>query len=341
MKPYFSMILPVYNVEKYLMRCVDSILAQDFTDYEIILVDDGSTDSSASLCDRICAEHTNALVIHKENGGLASARNAALELARGQYVWFVDSDDWISPAALQQLRRATDRSQPDMVKFNHIRVISQAQEPVLSNALPGSYDLQGIASELLQKAWYSAGKYGLSACMHIYRNAFLQENSLRFVSERLVGSEDYLFNLEAMARAKQTVVLRDTLYYYEQRCGSLTQTYKSDLPERYLRLYQELLTRLPEKHHPKAATFYLWHLLRGTCIPNTYYGAQHWDIPTRRKAVGSMLRADSVKAAYRCCDPSGLSRKQKCILWGLTRGAEPLFYWLYMAKPGVKEGKTL
>ena len=93
--PVLSIIVPVYNVEKYLARCIDSILAQTFTDFELILVDDGSTDNSGEICDEYAGKDPRIIVIHKENGGVSSARNHGLDIARGEYITFVDSDDQI------------------------------------------------------------------------------------------------------------------------------------------------------------------------------------------------------------------------------------------------------
>lgn len=97
--PFLSIILPIYNVEKYLDRCMKSILKQSFKDYEIILVDDGSTDSSPILCDKYGKQLNKVKVLHKSNGGLSSARNAGLELAKGKYIFWLDSDDYISDGA--------------------------------------------------------------------------------------------------------------------------------------------------------------------------------------------------------------------------------------------------
>ena len=95
--PLVSIIVPVYNVEKYLKRCVDSILAQTFIDYELILVDDGSSDSSDIICDEYAAKFDKIYVIHQKNGGLSAARNAGMSIARGEYFLFCDSDDYVSP----------------------------------------------------------------------------------------------------------------------------------------------------------------------------------------------------------------------------------------------------
>lgn len=102
MEEKISVIVPVYNVEKYLERCVESIFKQTYKNIEIILVDDGSTDNSGKICDKFLKKDERVKVIHKENGGLSDARNAGLEILSGKYIMFVDSDDWISPAMVEK-----------------------------------------------------------------------------------------------------------------------------------------------------------------------------------------------------------------------------------------------
>ena len=115
-----SIIVPVYNMEEYLHECVDSILSQTFKDYEIVLVDDGSVDTSPALCDQLAKEHSNIKVVHKPNGGLGSARNAGVSNAAGDYIFFVDADDFLNDAnCLQRLSlHLKEREYPDLLLFN-------------------------------------------------------------------------------------------------------------------------------------------------------------------------------------------------------------------------------
>lgn len=112
--PIISVIVPVYNVEKYLPRCIDSILAQTFTDFELILVDDGSPDNCGAICDEYAAKDKRVRVIHKSNGGVSSARNAGLDAASGEYVTFVDSDDYIAEDRLKQMHSSIFESKADI-----------------------------------------------------------------------------------------------------------------------------------------------------------------------------------------------------------------------------------
>ncbi|CYU65938.1 glycosyltransferase family 2 protein [Streptococcus suis] len=117
-KILLSVIIPVYQVEKYLKRCIDSVLAQKFIDYEIILVDDGSTDSSPAICDAYSVEYPHISVIHKENGGLSDARNVGIKHAVGEYIFFLDSDDWISPTMFESLKEIISSKKHDIIHFD-------------------------------------------------------------------------------------------------------------------------------------------------------------------------------------------------------------------------------
>ena len=117
--PIVSIIVPVYNVEAYLQRCVDSILAQTFTDFELILVDDGSTDSSPAICDTYAARDARVIVIHKKNGGVSSARNEALDIIQGEYVAFCDSDDYWEANLIECTLGAMYAAQADCVHFGY------------------------------------------------------------------------------------------------------------------------------------------------------------------------------------------------------------------------------
>ncbi len=343
MTPFFSLILPVYNVKAYLQRCVQSILSQSFSDYEVILVDDGSTDGSGELCDMLAEQDKKISVVHKENGGLSSARNAGMAKARGSYIWFIDSDDRIEPAALELLHSHAVREEPDMIKFDYIRIEQTAAE-VHSNAKPGFYRGEQL-EELRNLAFYSAGNYVLSAWLHLYSRKFLVANQLSFVSERAVGSEDYLFNLQAMAKAETIRVCDRAFYNYEQRMGSLTQRYKVNLPGRYMLLYTMLRESyeamgLLEQYESSISAFYIWHLLRGTCIPNAYYVTQGHTLQEGRREIREFLASESFQKAYRHLDKKQFSPKKRLHLRAMKWKIEPLFYWLYIKKPELKKGKS-
>ncbi len=249
---YFSIIIPVYNVEEWLERCLDSILCDDCKDMELILVDDGSTDGSGRICDRYAKVYENIRVIHKENGGLASARNAGLEKASGKWISFIDSDDWVDRNSYQQVRTLLETLQgeePDIVKFGYKKVRESAEEIFIPCVSEGRYGHEEVISILLPKA-FGGGRISdstlhtfiLSSCAHIYRHDFLKSTGVKFISERKIGSEDFLFIFSLYIKACSVLVTHLTWYNYDTREGSLTQSYRKDLFTRY-RLLGRLIFR--------------------------------------------------------------------------------------------------
>jgi glycosyltransferase involved in cell wall biosynthesis len=259
---FFSIIVPVYNVEDWIGRCLDSILADRCTDMELILVDDGSTDRSGGICDRYAASHTNVKVIHKENGGLASARNAGIEAASGEWVAFIDSDDWVDRDCFDRVRELLARlegEELDIVKFGFRRISGDESREFLPCVPEGAYDRGRVLSELLPVA-FGSGRISdstihtfiLSACAHIYRRDLLTRTGIRFVSEREVGSEDFLFLYSLFIRASGVYVTHSVWYNYEMREGSLTGKYREGLYEQY-RCLGSLVLRELEKEGLDAA----------------------------------------------------------------------------------------
>lgn len=131
MKPLLTVVIPVYNVEKYLKRCLESILSQEWKCYDILLIDDGSTDNSPQICDNYVKEYDFISVIHKENSGLSEARNTGILHAKGEYVYFPDSDDWIEPQTFVELAEELESREFDIISFNREFVKSE-EEIILS-----------------------------------------------------------------------------------------------------------------------------------------------------------------------------------------------------------------
>lgn len=233
-----SVVIPVYNVEKYMCKCVDSVLAQTFTDFEIILVDDGSPDNSAAICDRYAAEHPNIRVIHKSNQGLGMARNSGMEIARGRYIFFLDSDDYIREDTLERLLRISREHGAQAVHGSHVRfttpdihdkdiagaetVVIRGRENLRLNAICNFCTFPGEeASATPGSAWCA-----------LYDLEFIRRHNLTFVSEREYISEDYVFNYDLATRADCICGISDTLYRYRVNPDSLTRAPKDNVMER-------------------------------------------------------------------------------------------------------------
>ena len=236
MSPLVSVIIPVYNVEQYLHRCVDSVLNQTLQDLEIILVDDGSPDQSPVFCDQYAARYSNVKVVHKENGGLASARNAGMRIAEGKYIFFLDSDDWLDPDGLQLLYETAEREQVDFVRFRAIHTgwpgrpehIPGTLEPI-RELVSGYYDRQRILKEvyprLLATSELTMGSI-VGACGALYNHSFLIKYNLWFY-EIVKFSEDQIFSA-CVVRAASNFVYIGTpcVYHYCYNPSSISKSFR-------------------------------------------------------------------------------------------------------------------
>ena len=220
-KPLLSIIVPVYDVERYLPKCIDSILAQTFTDFELILVEDGSPDNCPVLCDAAAAKDARVRVIHQKNGGLSAARNAGLDAARGAWIGFVDSDDFVLPQYLEWLYDALCSCGTRMSMCRY-RGIQENQSLWTVTECPGAPCLPpytGLAQriftgrELLKRATNTMAQ---PAWNKLYRRAIFAQ--LRYPEGKL--NED-LFLIPKICLQIQKVVVPKALYYYVQRGSSI------------------------------------------------------------------------------------------------------------------------
>lgn len=207
--PKISVIVPVYKVEKYLKKCVDSILAQTFTDFELWLVDDGSPDNCGAICDAYARKDSRVKVIHKENGGLSDARNAALDVMNGEYVFFVDSDDWIAADTLGIMYAALKRTGAKVATGNMISVYEDGTEKVLYS--PAQEEKLLVGEELLTTLLRP------NACNRLYRAELFQ--NLRYPVGRFY--EDAFVYHKVLAQIDSMVLVGKNTYYYLIRSGSI------------------------------------------------------------------------------------------------------------------------
>lgn len=219
----FSVIVPVYNVEKYIRKCVDSILAQTFTDFEVILVDDGSPDSCPQICDEYGKKDKRVRVIHKPNGGLVSARNAGILSAKGDYITYVDSDDWIKPNLLQFVHdRIAESSAPvDMVLFASNNVYSDRVTEMRNRVQEGWYDRERLEKEIFPYL-LSDRRKGFSIGDMIQghswnkpcRRELQQEHYVR--DERIRMFTDVPMTYECLLNCRNVFICNEPLYMYNQ-----------------------------------------------------------------------------------------------------------------------------
>ena len=216
-----SFILPIYNVEAYLEECVESILQQMTDECEIILVDDGSKDTSGQICDRYAEKSDLVKVVHKENGGLSSARNAGLPVARGEYITFVDSDDKIFPGSVSEILAWIKSGGADLCFLKAVKLYPDGRQIDLGEDIDGAC-LKAQKKEDAIAHLTSRPKYPGSAWAKIFGRSFLLENDLHFPYDRRY-SEDLGFIRDCMLCAQSFDALDVPYYQYrQQRQGSIT-----------------------------------------------------------------------------------------------------------------------
>ena len=215
--PAVSFIVPVYNAEQTLRRCVDSILGQDFKDIELLLIDDGSTDGSPAICDGYAEKDPRVRVIHKENGGVSRARNLGISSAEGRYIQFVDSDDWISHDATAELYEAAAANDCDMVICDFYRVVGKRVQQ------KGNIDETGVFSREIYAEYMMENPadfyYGV-LWNKLFRRDIIEQYGLR-MNEEVSWCEDFMFVLEYLLHAKTFFAVQKPLYYYVKTKGSL------------------------------------------------------------------------------------------------------------------------
>lgn len=215
--PKISIVVPIYNVEKYLRECIDCVLSQTFLDFELLLIDDGSKDSSGEICDEYVANDSRVRVIHKENGGLSSARNAGIELASGDYIIFLDPDDyWMGTNALCHLYEIAIQFNADVVRGEYVSIDEDG-----NNIITATKVKQDINLKLLDSAtFYIRAIDGESfSWLFLFKHEAIAH--LRF-DERLKIQEDIDFNIRFFAFPRRCVYSNTVFYVYRKRANSIT-----------------------------------------------------------------------------------------------------------------------
>lgn len=214
--PKFSIIVPVYNVEDYLPRCVDSILNQQYPDFELILVDDGSTDNSSIICDKYANKDNRIRVIHKENGGVSTARNIGIENASGEYITFCDSDDYYKDNLLEVAFRYLDDNSLDLLCFNYETLHNTGLKKG-SNIDTGFFDLIEPTDNFSLIINHTFKSFmGWSMWANFMRLELIRKNNLMVCTHCNNYAEDIGFSLKFLLHAKTVLSISDCLYVYDQ-----------------------------------------------------------------------------------------------------------------------------
>lgn len=247
-----SIIIPVHNVEKYLGQCLDSVLSQTYKDLEIILVDDGSTDTSGQICDQYAKQDLRVCVIHQKNAGAANAKNTGLDKATGRYIAFADSDDYVEPNWIEKLVVTAETFNADVVECDFEKVYQSygRVENHFSEKL-AEFTAEGYLGQYLSN-W---------TCSLFWNKLFCAErlNGIRFRKERRCIDDEF-FTYKAVTGARKIIRIQDVLYHYRQRASSAVSTAKNRL-----QIADDSLEILVERYqwvkreYPKLRKSYLAH----------------------------------------------------------------------------------
>ena len=245
MTPYFSVIVPVYKAEAYLPQCVDSILGQRFADLELILVDDGSPDGSGALCDAYAAADRRVRALHQPNAGPTPARRRGLAMARGEYICFVDADDWVVPHWLETVKGLIDQNgQPDMVLYDITRDTGPSLYPLFAEE--GYYDKARLEQEIypwmlcdVRKRPFGTQFFPGFLVTKVCRSELIKAHFL--ADERISIFEDAAMSYDCLWHARSLYVLRQPLYVYRRTEQSNLKRHRPDFFQQ-LKMVQDYMT---------------------------------------------------------------------------------------------------
>lgn len=292
-----SIILPIYNVEKYLKRCMDSLLNQTLKDIEIVMVDDESPDNCPQLCEEYQSKYPNIKVVHKKNGGLGMARNSGLEVCEGEYVAFIDSDDFVDVHMFEDLYDYAHQNGLDACfcgynNYKDEQHVRERKEKDDYEICDGRNAVDAVLMDMVgaEPSFHSDVRILSSMWKGIYSLDVIRKNKLQFVSEREFIAEDIMFHIDFLPHAHKVGFVPGCYYYYCDNGTSLTRSYRSDRFEKELYQYASMEKRLlaygyTQKQFRNRLDRYLLLKIRG-CVSQQYaYISQHGYGMMRQEAM--------------------------------------------------------
>lgn len=335
--PKLSIIVPVYNVEKYLDQCVQSLVNQTLQDIEIILVDDESPDNSPKMCDDYVKADPRFVVVHKKNGGLGYARNTGLEKATGEYVTFIDSDDYIDLKAYDKICTLMDKNHLDELRFLCNRFKNDGSQSPVSYSddlkiVSDKEQLEFVALSIFDvpNKQYEKYDWGGSSCMAVYRRQVIVVNDLHFFSERQFISEDYLFNFDFYLHCNKVAFLPSTFYHYRINPQSLTRSFKIDAlrkAEDYAKYVEASIVRnkIPTKYKIFGMGYYV-RALRS--ILKKMFLMPHVSLAEKKRMFDETCSTDYFAYIKKNYPSTGLPIKQRICHWAIMSKCFLLSYLL-------------
>lgn len=334
--PKISVVLPIYNTKQFLKECMKSLLNQTFQDFEIIMVDDGSTDGTGELCDIYPSKDARIHVIHKKNGGLSSARREGYKSANGKYIIFPDSDDYLEPSMLEKMVRRAEESKADLVICGFNRVTTTTKVPFKLN-LPTFLDnaadiehylIRSVVGGVKSEQFFDLPTY---MWMRLYRTELIEEKF--FYSEREYYTEDTLFILEYLKKVETVSVVDEPLYNYRYNENSLTNVYRSNKWEMLYKRQEFYDQYFTEKDYEMSIR--LSYSLFYSVFWSLQNEALHQPFSVYKKKFEERMSMDRVKILLKTMDTQYLGPKQKLYFRLLKYKCSFLSYLYFARKKGI------
>lgn len=290
-----SIVVPIFNAFDFLEKCVDSLVHQTYKNIEILLIDDGSKDESYKLCKKFESSDKRIRAFTKENEGLGLTKNFGIKNAIGDFIIFIDSDDYVDKSYVEKMVRAIENNKLDICLANYKYVyldkgtISEQQINIVSHGK--------VTSDVV----HNNGRdfYPVSSCMNMYKRNILVDNKIQFLSEREWMSEDIIFNLEYMNYVKKYMIISEVNYYYTQKesSASLTHSYRSDRFEKSKKLYNKLVDLSKRFGYYKKNKNLLANMFFSSirfCIKQEYYNSDNY-----YETIKNIINDNEVQNAYK------------------------------------------
>ena len=323
--PLISIIIPVYNAEKTLARCIDSLLQQSFSDFEILLIDDGSTDSSLDICQKYAAGDAGIKVLHHENAGVSITRNRGMENASGKFLMFCDSDDYVEPEWCEKLLQGI-RTKEDAW------VVSNAYKVNFSGECKAIDDLQHHPKSETYCDIYL--KY-LSPYLwnKIYNAGIIRQNNIRFRPDVELG-EDAVFNTEYYKYCSSVTYIPEPLYYYCDNAGSAMQKYRPNKFELDARLFRARLPLICEDELPDFCNRYLYFFVT---LLDVVFDERNTSMTQRQKVKYNKRMMNSEE--FRFCAAHASGENESALYMKVLRTHSYTIYRIFNKLVALKHGR--
>lgn len=337
-----SVIVPVYNVEKYLRSCVNSILNQTLNDIEVILVDDGSSDASGVICDELAKADERVKVIHKKNAGVGAARNDGLSLAQGEWVIFGDSDDWFETDALEQLVSEGEKTKADVI-FGDVYLVENGTKKNVA-----FYKDEFVCNENEFKKKLIAADFSRAYCYNppetgsafgyggpwnkLVRRNLLTENNLKFDTTVKGIFDDLIYTAYIFACAKTITYRHIRVYNYRHVVASITRTYKPvflDINKAIFVTWENFLKQFG--YYEALKKPYYANVIRRFCqLLGLYFFNEKNELSFTRqlKELRQVIKEEPYVSAIRLAEPSGFHSKADCLICNAARTGSPMIIYL-------------